>query len=173
MTSENSQNKPVELTNCKLNLEQTYEKLIPHKNTISFGRRCIVFCIATMVISAAVSLTMVVNKRIESNEKTLNSDKAYLANAKKLAESNSENALIWIGIKGYATTSEYQKIKALSETTKNPLIIEALIKSDETLKKNDVSFKGLGEDDIAALKAKAIRLGSVKFTEEKHVGNAK
>lgn len=173
MISELSQETPIEPPNTRLNLEQTYEQILIHQNTTSFGRRCITFCITTMIISAAVSLTMIVDSRNGDKKKIVGADTAYLENAKTLATSGNENALIWMAISGYSTNIEYKKLKALAQTTSNPYVIEALLKSNETLRKNDTVFKGLSGAEIKEFKSKGISLGSVGLIEEKYMGNAK
>lgn len=173
MTSESSQELPIKLSHPKLNLEQTHEQILTHQNSISFGRRIIIFCISTMLISAIVSLTMVVNMRLSEKKVMFHADTAYLTYTKSLAITGNENALIWIAVSGYSTANDFKKLSALAQTTTNPHIIEALLKSDDSLKKSDAKFKGLSEADIKSLEQKGISLGSVQLIEERHMGSAK
>lgn len=173
MTSELSQNLNTEPSNNKLNIEQTHEQILTHKNSISFGRKCIAFCLTVMIISTLASLFMVVEKRQSAQEKKAKADQSeYLEYARNLAVTGNENALIWLSMSGHTNATDFQKIKASSQTTENPHMIEALLKSDELLKKQDPNFKGLDHSQIKAFKAKGIELGSVQLIEEKYVEKA-
>ena len=174
MTSELSQAAPIELLNNKLSLEQTHEKILVHQNSISMGRKIIIVCLALMIISVTFTLCAVVEKRNKTKKKqALENQPVYVEHAINLAATGNEDALIWLAMSGNASKTEFQKIEALAYNTDNPQVIEALLKTDETLKKENPEFKGLDHSEIKALKTKGMELGSMKLIEEKYMEVAK
>lgn len=173
MTSELSQEAPIEPLSNKLNIEQTHEQILLHQNSIFTGKKIIIVCIVTMIISVFFTLCAVVENRNQAKKKqALANPPVYVEHARNLAATGNESALIWLALSGNASQIEFQKIKALVHTTENPQVIEALLKSDDTLKKANPEFKGLGDYEIKTLKAKGIKLGSSKLIEEKYMEDA-
>lgn len=174
MTSELSQVAPIELPKNKLSIEQTHEQILVHQNSISSGRKIIIGCLALMIISVTFTLCAVVENRNNAKKKqAFENQPVYVEHARNLAATGNEDALIWLGMSGHANKIEFQKILALTHTTDNPHVIEALLKSDETLKKENPEFKSLSDSEIKALKTKGIELGSVQLIEEKYIEVAK
>ena len=174
MTSELSQEAPIEPPINKLSLEQTHEKILVHQHTISMGRKIIIGCLALMIISVTFTLFAVVEKRNKTKKvQNMRNQPVYVAHARNLAATGNEDALIWLAMSGNASNMEHRKIEALAFNTDNPQVIEALLKSDATLKKENPEFKGLDHSEIKELKAKGMQLGSVKLIEENYTEVAK
>lgn len=174
MTSELSQEAPIEQQSNKLNIEQTHEQILLHQNSITSGKKIIIACLITMIISALLTLCAVVENRNQAKKKqSLANQPVYIEHARNLAATGNENALIWLAISGNASKVEFQKLHALVQNnTKNPNVIDALLKTDEILKKENPEFKGLNDSEIETLKAKGIELGSSKLIEEKYLEDA-
>jgi predicted RND superfamily exporter protein len=173
MTSEIS-HEELQLELPKLSLDKTYEEIAFQNEQARRGKRIIIGCLILMVLSPCIALYFVVDQRkTKQYEKNIVDQSAYISHQENLALEGDQQALIWLANNGHSDKVVFNKLAQLVDSTQNPEIIEAALKSDQDLKKKDANYTGYSANEITKLKADAIKKGSVSLLLEELEGEDK
>ena len=138
------------------------------ESTIKRSNKSILLIVILMISAVAISLIFLIyTLKMNPNNNLVDSD--IKIKLEGIYKEGHPEVLIWMGKNGYIDVNTIGQLSdyAYSKNENNPGYIEAYLKADKILSKEDKTYSALSKEKISELEERGKNLGSYELTKLK------